>query len=74
MAHIQIRIDYEDKQAAQTVLDGLGLNFSSAIKLFLKQMVREQKLPFEVSVVGSVPKVAPTKPVPASGFSTRKIG
>lgn len=70
MAHIQLRIDYEEKKAAQEVLEGLGLNLSSAIKLFLKQTVREQKLPFEVSL-------APTSrfqnEVEPSGFSSRKI-
>ena len=68
MAHIQIRIDYDDKQAAQAVLDKLGLNFSSAIKLFFKQMVREQRLPFELSAASSE-----SKPAAPSGFSARKI-
>ncbi|AKX57724.1 type II toxin-antitoxin system RelB/DinJ family antitoxin [Thiopseudomonas alkaliphila] len=36
------------KQEATEVLQGCGLNVSSAIRLFLEQVVQEQKLPFEV--------------------------
>ncbi len=78
MAHIQIRIDHEDKREAQEVLDKLGLNLSNAIKLFLKQVVQEQKIPFEISVAH---EVEPPKPTPASdsssswtGFQKHKIG
>ena len=70
MAHIQLRIDYEEKKAAQEVLEGLGLNFSSAIKLFLKQTVREQRLPFDVSLA---PVSKYENKVEPSGFASRKI-
>ena len=50
MAHIQIRIHNDDKKAAKAVLDRLGLTFSGAIKLFLKQLVIQQRLPFTISV------------------------
>lgn len=50
MAHIQIRISHDEKKQAKQVLDKLGLTFSSAIKLFFRQMVRVQGLPFTVSV------------------------
>ena len=49
MAHIQIRIDIEEKRAAQKVLDSMGLSFSGAIKLFLKKVVQEERIPFEIS-------------------------
>ncbi|PID70267.1 hypothetical protein CSB37_02680 [bacterium DOLZORAL124_38_8] len=82
MAHIQLRINYEDKQAAQAVLDSLGLTMSGAIKLFLKQVVREQALPFSVSVGGNTVKsVSQNKPAVSenkmkewSGFAVKKIG
>lgn len=76
MAHIQIRISYDDKQDAQAVLESLGLNFSSAIKLFLRQVVREQKLPFEISAVPApTPKFQnQVAPAQSGGFSSRKIG
>lgn len=49
MAHIQLRIHHDDKKAAKEVLDKLGLTFSGAIKLFLKQLIRSQRLPFDIS-------------------------
>ena len=78
MAHIQIRIDHEDKKAAQEVLDKLGLNLSNAIKLFLKQAVQEQKIPFEISASGNTPTPStPSTPDTNSswtGFQKHKIG
>jgi DNA-damage-inducible protein J len=68
MAHIQIRIDIEDKRAAQKVLDSMGLGFSSAIKLFLRKVVQEQRIPFEISVEKK------EAPIEFSGFAKRRIG
>jgi len=48
MSHIQIRIDKKDKDEARKVLESLGLDMSSAIKLFLKQVVIQRGLPFDV--------------------------
>lgn len=45
-ATIQIRIDPKTKREAARVFEGLGLDFSSAMKLYLRQVVREQALPF----------------------------
>lgn len=46
MSNIQIRIDEKDKLAAKRVLDRLGLDMSSAVKLFLKQTALRKGLPF----------------------------
>jgi addiction module RelB/DinJ family antitoxin len=51
MSHIQIRISHDEKKLAKKVLDDLGLTFSSSIKLFFRQMVRAQGLPFNISAV-----------------------
>lgn len=48
MSHIQIRIDKKEKEEARRVLEELGLDMSSAIKLFLKQVVIQKGLPFDV--------------------------
>ena len=48
MAHIQIRIPAAEKEAAGVILESMGLNFSSAIKIFLRRTVQEGKLPFDV--------------------------
>ena len=44
-ATIQLRIDASTKSKAQKVLGALGLDLSSAVKLFLTQVVRSRSLP-----------------------------
>ena len=46
MSNIQIRINEKDKNAAKNIFDKLGLDMSSAIKLFLKQTTLRKGLPF----------------------------
>lgn len=43
-----IRVEPEVKREATAVLDELGLSLSSAVNLFLRAVVREQGMPFEV--------------------------
>ena len=43
-----ISLDSELKIQAQELMSDLGLDLSSAITLFLKQAVREQRIPFEI--------------------------
>ena len=45
---ITIRLDPEVKAAAEELFDDLGVSMSSAINIFLKQAVREGKIPFEI--------------------------
>ena len=45
---IQIRIDSKLREDAESFLTGAGLDMSSAVRLFLRQMVIRQHLPFEV--------------------------
>ena len=49
MSHIQLRIDPEEKDKAQQVLSAMGLSLSGAIKLFLREVVKQKRLPFEVT-------------------------
>ena len=46
MNTLQIRIDEKTKREAKRVLDKLGLDMSSAIKLYLRQISRIQGIPF----------------------------
>ncbi len=48
MTNIQIRISKEEKAQVKAILVSLGLNFSSAIKMFLRQVIDENGIPFEV--------------------------
>ena len=43
-----ISLDSELKKSAQELFSDLGLDMTSAITLFLKQSVREQRIPFEI--------------------------
>ncbi|MEI3219010.1 MAG: type II toxin-antitoxin system RelB/DinJ family antitoxin [Lachnoclostridium sp.] len=43
-----IRIDAETKKAATELLNDLGLDLSSAVNVFLKQVVLQGGLPFHV--------------------------
>lgn len=45
-----IRIEPEVKREATVILDELGLSMSSAVNAFLKALVREGGMPFEMKV------------------------
>jgi len=48
MSHIQIRIDEKTKKDAQKVLEEIGLDLSSAIKIYLKQIVLLKRIPMKL--------------------------
>lgn len=48
MTTIQVRIDEKTKQAAKKVLDSLGIDMSTAIKAYFKQISIHQGLPFQL--------------------------
>ena len=43
-----INIDDDTKKQAQKLFKDLGLNLSTAINIFLKQAVREERIPFNI--------------------------
>ncbi|MFA6463532.1 MAG: type II toxin-antitoxin system RelB/DinJ family antitoxin [Candidatus Paceibacterota bacterium] len=45
---IQIRIDEKEKKITKKVFEDLGLDISSATKLFYKKAVATRSIPFEV--------------------------
>ncbi len=49
MAQISLRVDDDVKLNAERTLNEIGLSMSSAINIFLKTVVRENKIPFELS-------------------------
>ena len=49
MAQISLRVDDEVKHNAEIILDDIGLSMSTAINIFLKTVVRENRIPFELS-------------------------
>lgn len=46
--NINVRVDTELKQAAESLFNDLGLNMSAAITMFLKSAVSHDGIPFEV--------------------------
>lgn len=47
--NINIRTDSELKAKAQTILNELGLDMSTAINVFLKQVVYQNAIPFKIT-------------------------
>ena len=47
MSRLSIRIDDEVKEQAREVYEEIGMDLSTAVIVFLKQSVRERKLPFQ---------------------------
>lgn len=45
---INVQVDAKIKEEATTILKGLGLNMSTAINMFLAQIVKKDGIPFEV--------------------------
>lgn len=46
--NINVRVDSELKQSAETLFADLGLNMSTAITMFLKSAVSHDGIPFDV--------------------------
>ena len=44
-----ISLDAETKRKAQELLADLGLDLSTAVNIFLRQMIRENAIPFTIS-------------------------
>ncbi len=47
--NVTFRVDEDVKKQADALFDELGLSLSTAFNIFLRQSVREQRLPFEVT-------------------------
>lgn len=47
-SYINVRVEEEDKTRAEEILNELGINTSTAIDMFLKQIILNDGLPFDV--------------------------
>ena len=45
---VTIRMDTHVKKQAETLFDDMGLNMTTAITLFAKAVIRQNKIPFEI--------------------------
>lgn len=50
MANLTMRIDDELKKQAEELFNELGMNMTTAFTIFAKQAVREQRIPFSISM------------------------
>ena len=48
--NIQVRMDESDKKEVEAIFNELGLSTTQAVKLFFKQVLIHQGLPFEVKL------------------------
>jgi len=46
---VTVRVDENNKKEAAKILDGLGLNMTTAINVFLAQVVKRRAIPFEIA-------------------------
>ncbi|OGI64342.1 hypothetical protein A2642_04385 [Candidatus Nomurabacteria bacterium RIFCSPHIGHO2_01_FULL_39_10] len=51
MTTLNIRIDEKIKEDARKTFASMGLDISSAVKLFLYQSVEQQRIPFELRTI-----------------------
>lgn len=47
--NVTLRVDEDLKKQAETLFSELGLNLTTAFNIFLRQAVREQQIPFQVT-------------------------
>ena len=45
---LNVRVDANDKKKFEQFCTDVGINVSTAVNMFIKAVLREQKLPFEV--------------------------
>ncbi|MDO5062031.1 MAG: type II toxin-antitoxin system RelB/DinJ family antitoxin [Peptostreptococcaceae bacterium] len=61
-SNIYVRVEPDIKEQAEAVLEKLGIPMSNAVSIFLRQVVMQNGLPFEV-------KIPRTKPLSLSNLS-----
>lgn len=48
--NMSIRMDTELKKQAEVMFSQMGINMTTAMNMFLRQVVRQGKIPFEIAV------------------------
>ena len=50
LSNVSFRIDSDLKNQAEVLFQNLGLNMTTAFNIFLRQSVREGRIPFDVTI------------------------
>ena len=64
--NLSIRIDRELKDQADAIFSAMGMSLTTAITVFVRQAVRQKKIPFEISVADIESRAAAMKDVMAA--------
>ena len=56
ITNLNIRIDRATKESAENIFDEMGLNMTTAITMFLRQTVRDRRLPFTANLYAYGPE------------------
>jgi DNA-damage-inducible protein J len=48
---IQVRTNPKTKKSAQKILEKMGLDLSTAINMYLMQIVQKQRIPFDIEIL-----------------------
>ena len=68
---LQIRIDADTKARARSALEGMGLDLSSGIKLFLTQVGNTGEIPFRVFTADNLPERTKRRLVRESDYALK---
>lgn len=49
MANVTIRLNNNDKEAFSHICEKIGMNITTALNCFVKAVIREEKIPFELT-------------------------
>ena len=50
MANVSIRMDDNLKKQAEDLFNDLGMNLTTAFTIFVKQSIREHRIPYEITI------------------------
>jgi DNA-damage-inducible protein J len=70
-SNVTIRMDSDLKSQADEVLGEMGMSFSTAVNIFTRQVVRERRIPFEISAGPAEGAVDETAVRAAMDFAAR---
>ena len=54
-SNVFTRVEPDIKKQAEAVLDQLGISMSSAVEMFLRQIILQRGIPFEMKLPSNVP-------------------
>lgn len=77
---MNIRMDSKIKQQAQHLFAEFGLDMTTAVNMFLRQAIRERRIPFELKLnapnaetIAAIEEVQDMKKKPAKGKSYQDV-